>query len=304
MAAAGSSLAGAAVSASFLKQHGRPPDCFINRISASWNIRTKHSKAGSPTLHLWVTLYVLLLLLTQLWGNWSATRKRERSTFRQQASVFTDAVEPQSLVSWCQYTLYANLLNDGRACIGSALPQRRGLRQTLVPTSRTWKYSILLCSFLLLCGDIHLNPGPGNHTDRGDAPKSAVLSPVVEMSRNHPHEACMGKRGNDTNSALNNISGTMLTCLANARSANTATTIAEIKQQNMKLFETVNHASVLWNSKTKPKGIFGGHLNIRSVVSKTEQIEHLLTDSNLDYLCLTETWLTPSIPSSVVNVPG
>lgn len=77
-----------------------------------------------------------------------------------------------------------------------------------------------------------------------------------------------------------------------------------VKQQQTKLFQTVNHASVLWNPNTKPKGIFGGHLNIRSIISKTEQLEHLLTDSNVDYLCLTETWLTSTTPPSVFNVPG
>lgn len=71
------------------------------------------------------------------------------------------------------------------------------------------------------------------------------------------------------------------------------------------MFQTVNHAKVLWNPKIKPGGIFGGHLNIRSILSKTEQLEQLLSDSNLDYLCLSETWLTPTTTSSgVFSVPG
>ena len=70
------------------------------------------------------------------------------------------------------------------------------------------------------------------------------------------------------------------------------------------MFQTVNHAIVLWDPKIKPKGIYGGHLNIRSVVSKTEQLEQLLTNSNLDYLCLSETWLTPTTPLGVLSIPG
>lgn len=35
-----------------------------------------------------------------------------------------------------------------------------------------------------------------------------------------------------------------------------------------------------------------------------EQLEHLFLDSNLDYLCLTETWLTSTTPSSVFTIPG
>lgn len=61
---------------------------------------------------------------------------------------------------------------------------------------------------------------------------------------------------------------------------------------------------ILWEQKFKPKGIFGGHINIRSIVQKSEEIQQLLSDSNLDYLCLTETWLTPTTPLAMFNVPG
>ncbi len=46
-----------------------------------------------------------------------------------------------------------------------------------------------------------------------------------------------------------------------------------------------------------------GHLNIRSVASKTEQLEQLLTNSNFDLLCLSETWLTESSPNTAYLVP-
>lgn len=85
---------------------------------------------------------------------------------------------------------------------------------------------------------------------------------------------------------------------------NAMQTIVVSKQSQMKLFQTVNHASVLWNPLTKPKGIFGGHINIRSVMSKTEQLEHLLLGSNLHYLCLSETWITATTPVSAFMIPG
>ncbi len=68
-------------------------------------------------------------------------------------------------------------------------------------------------------------------------------------------------------------------------------------QQKTKMFQTVN-------PKLKHKGIFGGHLNIRNIVSKTEQPEQLLSDSNLDYLCLIKTWLISTTPSGVFGIPG
>jgi exonuclease III len=45
-------------------------------------------------------------------------------------------------------------------------------------------------------------------------------------------------------------------------------------------------------------------LNIRSFKAKTEQLEILFTDSNLDILCLSETWLTTSSPVASSTMPG
>lgn len=40
-------------------------------------------------------------------------------------------------------------------------------------------------------------------------------------------------------------------------------------------------------------------MNIRS-----DQVHHLLLDSNLDFLCLSETWLHKNTPSAALKVPG
>lgn len=66
----------------------------------------------------------------------------------------------------------------------------------------------------------------------------------------------------------------------------------------------MNHAKVIWDSKSKPKGIFGGHLNIHSILSKREEVQHLLSESNLDFLALSETWLNTNIPTNMIDVPG
>ncbi len=54
----------------------------------------------------------------------------------------------------------------------------------------------------------------------------------------------------------------------------------------------------------KPRGIFGGHLNIRSLTLKCDEIRILLTGSNLDFLCLSETWLHDNILTNMVAIPG
>ena len=76
------------------------------------------------------------------------------------------------------------------------------------------------------------------------------------------------------------------------------------KHSKFNLFKTVNHSLVIWDQQHKPKGIFGGHLNIRSLTPKADQVYHLLHDSNLDFLCLSETWLHTNSPSAALQVPG
>ena len=71
-----------------------------------------------------------------------------------------------------------------------------------------------------------------------------------------------------------------------------------------KIFYTFNHAKIVWDPRSKPKGLLGGHLNIRSVHAKQTQLEHLLSHSNLDFLGLSETWLHPKSPESETNFPG
>lgn len=54
----------------------------------------------------------------------------------------------------------------------------------------------------------------------------------------------------------------------------------------------------------KKRGLVGGHLNVRSMITKREQLEHLVCNSNIDFLGLTETWLTNSSPEAAITLPG
>ena len=40
---------------------------------------------------------------------------------------------------------------------------------------------------------------------------------------------------------------------------------------------------MIWDPLHKPKGVFGGHINIRSLTPKADQVHHLLHNSNLDF---------------------
>ena len=67
-------------------------------------------------------------------------------------------------------------------------------------------------------------------------------------------------------------------------------------QKHFGLFQTVQYSKIIWDPRAKTKGLLRGHLNIRSVNAKTEQLQTLVTGSNLDLLCLSDTWLTTSSP--------
>ena len=79
---------------------------------------------------------------------------------------------------------------------------------------------------------------------------------------------------------------------------------ATLNQRQSRLFQTVNHAQIIWNPDTKPRGILGGHINIRSILPKIDQIQNLLMESNLDFLCMSETWLTSNVPTDLINIQG
>ena len=79
---------------------------------------------------------------------------------------------------------------------------------------------------------------------------------------------------------------------------------ATLKQRQSRLFQTVNHAQIIWNTDTKPNGILGGNINVRSILPKIDQIQNLLMESNLDFLCMSETWLNSSVPTDLINISG
>ena len=76
------------------------------------------------------------------------------------------------------------------------------------------------------------------------------------------------------------------------------------KHRCTKMFQTVNQAKIVWDPRCKPKGQFSGHLNFRSICNKHEQLEHLLLESNIDCLGISESWLKQSSPSTLVSMAG
>ena len=77
---------------------------------------------------------------------------------------------------------------------------------------------------------------------------------------------------------------------------------ATLKQSWSRLFQTMNHAQIIWNSDTKPNGILGGHIHVRSILPKIDQ--NLFMESNLDFLCMFETWLTSNVPTDLIYISG
>ncbi len=79
---------------------------------------------------------------------------------------------------------------------------------------------------------------------------------------------------------------------------------AIIKHRKWKVFKTVNNSRLIWDAHSKPKGLLGGHINIRSILSKCEQVQHLLQESNLDFLAISESWLNENSPHAAISVPS
>ena len=52
------------------------------------------------------------------------------------------------------------------------------------------------------------------------------------------------------------------------------------------------------------KGITIGHINIRSIYRKLEEIIRILSVSNLDVLCITESWLNRFVPDYMLSIDG
>lgn len=72
------------------------------------------------------------------------------------------------------------------------------------------------------------------------------------------------------------------------------------KQRRLKLFRTVNHARIFWVIDAKPKGLLGGHLNIRSIMAKCDEMKHHFIINVWLKLCI----LTETSPSAMLCAPG
>ncbi len=69
------------------------------------------------------------------------------------------------------------------------------------------------------------------------------------------------------------------------------------EHRKLQYFQMVNYSKIIWDCGAKPKGILGVHVNVRSMLSKHEQLEKLLLDSSLD-------WLTKTFNSASLAMPG
>nr|XP_055025620.1 uncharacterized protein LOC129415608 [Misgurnus anguillicaudatus] len=158
------------------------------------------------------------------------------------------------------------------------------------------------------CVDPHALPMPGASTAATCSQEGGVLS-AWEAS-NYRKRSFSSRIAGESSPTLtpkelnaNQINSDLLgsqTCKHRKWSTNPAV----VKNRKWNVFQTVNHSKIIWDSKLKPNGLFGGHINIRSLVSKFEQIQFILTKSNLDFLCLSETWLKANSPSAAITVPG
>lgn len=198
-------------------------------------------------------------------------------------------------------------------------------------SKRKGSFCTLLLLLLLLSGDIQLNPGPIKNIgsslfaklDTEDCLQYHLVdTPGFTAMKNHAIttqdeqfsvnlnlntlDVTATAGGGETPGIekLATIQSTSVTHHVSSIKSSRISGYASNKQKELKYFQTVNHAKVIWDSTAKPKGIFGGHLNIRSVLSKLNEVHNLLSNSNLDFLAMSETWLHSNIPTNMIDVPG
>ena len=54
----------------------------------------------------------------------------------------------------------------------------------------------------------------------------------------------------------------------------------------------------------KSDDILVAHLNVRSLTSKVDELHSIVSNLKIDILCVSETWLDPSIGKQSVHIPG
>lgn len=68
----------------------------------------------------------------------------------------------------------------------------------------------------------------------------------------------------------------------------TLSTITTATAKEIKLIRPVSHVKGAVESDIKPERTDSGHFNRWDILSKMAKLEQLLSDSNLDYLCLSK----------------
>lgn len=81
-------------------------------------------------------------------------------------------------------------------------------------------------------------------------------SPTRQMLQLHLHSS--------ENKA--NISSLTTTGSTTKQNRKLTTNLAVVKNRKWNVFRTVNNSKIIWDSSIKPKGLLGGHLNVRSLI--------------------------------------
>ena len=171
----------------------------------------------------------------------------------------------------------------------------------------------LLVLMLMLCGDIHPNPGPvvksGTKKRTPKFPCSVCDKGVISSSKavscdrcdNWTHIMCCEVSVDDYNLCLNSgkpISHVCNVCL-----------LREMVHQNFDetLVNPANYDDVADDCVYEPfskKGLHFLHLNARSLLSKLSDVRLLVNNSKAAVLAVSETWLDGSVTDAEIELVG
>lgn len=131
----------------------------------NYTLSEKKKNGLNSNQYVVLALCVLAAVLLSTWSDWQAL------CCRRDYNALCHRVLPP-FNTWSKYTIYTSVLKHGHAVVPLSISSRFDKRRRGSPVLT------VLCTLLLLCGDIHLNPGPSGGEEltgeTGVSPMSCV----------------------------------------------------------------------------------------------------------------------------------
>ena len=168
--------------------------------------------------------------------------------------------------------------------------------------------------YLRLCGDINPNPGPTSR--KAYAKCSLCLKATHELEADKCcicgllyHKRC---GGNTSNSTLNKHYYTCVSCLLHQQNfpfMNTTIMDESLSENSVCINDSIVGETMELNAlettrQENSSDLLLSHLNINSIQNKFEELRHIVIESRVQIMVVSETKVDASYPDSQFHIPG